>query len=79
MKAGKSNYDVGVKIRITKISDNESKDLEGLEGTLTHPFGCYPANFVGVYLDESQSKSKGFIDAKCNLDRNDKFIILENI
>jgi hypothetical protein len=75
MKAGKSNYDVGTKIRITKVDEEDSDFLVGMEGTLTHPFGCYPANYVGVYLDEEEAKQRG-IDTKCNLSRTDKFKVI---
>ena len=51
MKAGKSNYEVGTRIKIKNLSGDDA-DMNGLTGKLTHPFGCYPANYVGVWLDE---------------------------
>ena len=48
--AGKSKYPVGTKIKIKNLS-GEDKDLSGLTGTLTHPFGfCHGS--VGVYLNK---------------------------
>ena len=51
MKAGKSNHEVGTRIKIKNLSGDDA-DMNGLTGKLTHPFGCYPANYVGVWLDE---------------------------
>ena len=51
MKAGKSNYEVGTRIKIKNLSGDDA-DMNGLTGKLTHPFGCYPANYVGLWLDE---------------------------
>ena len=62
MKAGRSNYDIGTRIIIQNIKDKEDLELNGLKGTLTHPFGCFLENYVGVYLDNGN---------KCNLDKGE--------
>jgi len=64
MKAGKSNYEVGTRIRIKNIQD-EDADMNGLTGKLTHPFGCYPADYVGVWLDEQDVVFYNDCNLKC--------------
>lgn len=51
MKAGKSNLSCDTKIVIKNIA-GEDADLNGLTGTITHPFGCFLEGDVGVYIDE---------------------------
>ena len=55
MKAGKTDIDVGTYIRITGITEVD-KDLNGLTGTVTHPFsfGCTGKNWVSVLLDSER-------------------------
>jgi len=67
MKAGKSKYEVGTRIRIKNIK-GEDKWLNGREGTLTHPFGCFgESGKVGVYLDNTATVKMGI----CNLMNNE--------
>ena len=62
MLAGKSNYKVNTKIRI-KGMKGEDRFLNGLTGTLTHPFGAFTTGDVGVYLDNTTTVNMGI----CNL------------
>ena len=62
MKAGKSQYKVGTKIRIKGLTGDDA-DLNGRTGRLTHPFGCFPVNYVGVWLDRRQELTEPI----CNL------------
>jgi len=62
MKAGRSNYDLGIRIRIKGLT-GEDAELNGKQGTLTHPFGCFPIGDVGVYLDDTSEMHMGI----CNL------------
>lgn len=52
MKAGKTNFELGLKIKIKEIKVEDSY-LSGLTGELTHPFafGATGDKWVGVYLD----------------------------
>jgi len=52
MKAGNTNYDVGTRIRIKGIKDEDDSYLNGKIGSLTHPFASYQSGVVGVYLDK---------------------------
>jgi hypothetical protein len=65
MKAGKSVYEVGARIKIRELNGEDST-LSGLVGTLTHPFGCYCCQGVGVWLDNGGA---------CNLDLEDFDVI----
>ena len=71
MKAGKSNYEVGTRIKIKNIEGEES-DMNGLTGKLTHPFGCYPADYVGVWLDEQDILTYN----DCNLNNENEFELI---
>lgn len=81
MKAGKTDYEVNTKIRITFIDDEESKELEGQTGILTHPFpGLMSPGFenqyiAGVYLDKFMGAYGS--GSTCNLMIGDKFEIIE--
>jgi len=81
MKTGKTNYEVNTRIRITFIDDEDSKELEGQTGTLTHPFSGYMTPgfekkyIAGVYLDRNIGAwGNGSI---CNLMKGDKFEVIE--
>lgn len=82
MKAGKTNYEVNTRIRITFIDDEESKELEGQTGTLTHPFaGLIAPGFenryiAGVYLDRPMGAWGS--GSTCNLMVGDKFEVKED-
>ena len=54
MFAGNSQHPIGTKIKITYISSKDDKELKDSTGKLTHPFGAFPANYVGVYLDKKR-------------------------
>jgi hypothetical protein len=53
MKAGNSIYEVGTRIKIKRLSGEDSF-LSGQEGILTHPFGCYGDLDVGVRLNNGE-------------------------
>lgn len=55
MKAGKSNFNVGDKVLISGITDDEYKFLNGETATVTHPFsfGCTDEGWVGLYLNKT--------------------------
>jgi len=73
MKAGNSKYDVGTRIRIRNMK-GEDKWLNGMEGYLTHPFGCFgKGTDVGVYLDNKTLVNMGI----CNLMNNEFEEIIE--
>ena len=52
MKAGQTNLEVGSKVILQNIT-GEDKILNGLVGTVTHPFafGETIAGWVGIYLE----------------------------
>lgn len=56
MKAGQTNLEVGTKIILANIKGEDSY-LNGLTGTVTHPFafGCTNKGWIGIYLDKGQS------------------------
>lgn len=54
MKIGNTNFETYTRIRIKDIKGTD-KFLNGKEGTLTHPFGCFPSGDVGVYLDNTKN------------------------
>ncbi len=53
MKAGQTNLDIGIKIKIANIKGQDSC-LNGHTGTITHPFafGCIDKGWVGVRSDK---------------------------
>ena len=53
MKAGQTNINVGTKVTIINQIGDDSI-LNGLTGTITHPFGFGETgkNWVGVWLDK---------------------------
>jgi hypothetical protein len=65
MKAGQTNLNVGTQVELQNIT-GEDKDLNGLKGTVTHPFafGCTDKGWVGVYLDAGSAAMKW--GGKCN-------------
>jgi len=52
MKAGQTNLDLGTKVKIKNIT-GEDKELNGLIGTVTHPFafGETKKGWVGIWLE----------------------------
>lgn len=58
MKAGKTNLDVGTKIKTTKKWDDVI-----ITGTITHPFGCFggydKGAIAGIYIDTEFQKTFG--------------------
>lgn len=82
MLAGKTQYRVNTKIKITFIEDDESKKLEGRTGRLTHPFPSlmWPMlekrYIAGVWLDDLVEKR---VDREiCNLLIGDRFEVIED-
>jgi hypothetical protein len=73
MKAGDSNFDVGSRIKITKISREEEQHLVGHTGILTHPFPYFDVEYVGVYLDRPDL----YLSNICNLSVDDDFESIE--
>jgi hypothetical protein len=61
------------RVKITKLTDDESPYLEGRTGRLTNPFGCFPADGCGIYLDDPGNMTVGMIaDGICNLGEEDE-------
>ena len=58
MKAGDSNIEVGTEVVIKGIT-GEDKELNGLTGKVTHPFGFGKSSkgWVGIYLDDDKRLS----------------------
>ena len=52
MKAGQTDVEVGTHITIVGIK-GEDKDLNGMTGTVTHPFafGHTGKDWIGIHLD----------------------------
>lgn len=57
MFAGKSRHEIGVRVRITGITDPNDADLNGKCGTLRHPFRGFPIQDVGIRLDDGVNVS----------------------
>lgn len=71
MKAGKTNIDIGARIRTTKRWDEEAI----ITGTITHPFGCFGGNpIAGIYIDKEYQGTFGEIG---NLYKGDFEVITE--
>jgi hypothetical protein len=51
MRAGKTKYPVGTRVRVANITDSYDKDLNGRVGELRQPFEKYPIGDVGIRLD----------------------------
>ena len=66
MKAGQTNLLVGTQVILQNIKGAD-KELNGLKGTVTHPFnfGCTDKEWVGVYLDAGQANMP--YGGKCNV------------
>ena len=75
MKAGQTDLEVGTRVQITGITNKDDIELNGLTGTITHPFGfgCTKKGWVGVYLD-THATSYG---DKCNIKETELKIIEE--
>lgn len=56
MKAGQTSLDVGTKVKVINIK-GEDKELNGIFGSITHPFsfGETKKGWVGIYADKNQS------------------------
>lgn len=66
MKAGQTNLEVGTRVLLQNIK-GEDKILNGLIGTITHPFafGETKRGWVGVCLDEGETNIP--YGGKCNV------------
>lgn len=85
MKAGKSDLEVGTKVRVTRISGSDPDDakLVGVVGEVTHPFpglmvGSSEKYVVGLWLDRENAALAGLgLDrlglCSVNLTRGDEF------
>lgn len=65
MKAGKTDFEVGTRVRITRVigTDADDKALVGATGEITHPFPGLmlgrPSQYIaGIYLDD-EHRTKG--------------------
>ena len=58
------------RIRIKGLTGEESF-LNGREGDLTNPFGCFPVGDVGVYLDNKIDLNMGI----CNLNHGEYEVV----
>ena len=56
MKAGQTELEVGTKVKLQNIK-GEDKELNGLIGTITHPFafGETKKGWVGIWLEGGKS------------------------
>lgn len=56
MKAGQTNLLVGTKVELINIK-GEDKSLNGLKGSVTHPFafGETKKGWVGIYLEGDEN------------------------
>ena len=61
MKAGHTQFNVNDRLVIKNCID-EDEELNGLTGSLPHPFGCFPEGDVGVYLDNVHESYGGIIN-----------------
>lgn len=52
MKAGQTDFEVGTRVQLENIK-GEDKELNGLIGTITHPFafGETKKGWVGIHLE----------------------------
>ncbi len=52
MKAGQTELEVGTRVQL-HIKGKDDQELNGLIGTVTHPFafGCTKKGWVGIYLE----------------------------
>jgi hypothetical protein len=65
-KAGRSDLEVGTKVRVTRASGSDPDDarLVGVVGEVTHPFpglmvGSSERYVVGLWLDEANARLAG--------------------
>jgi hypothetical protein len=65
MKAGQTNLEVGTKVQLQNIG-GEFKDLNGLNGEVTHPFafGCTDKGWVGIYLEGETNYTDNKVNVK---------------
>jgi hypothetical protein len=77
MKAGQTNIEVGTLVEIINVK-GEDKHLNGLKGTVTHPFafGCTERDWVGVWLDAGQSNMP--YGANCNVTVKEIKVLTDN-
>ncbi len=56
MKAGQTNIEVGTRAKIKGLK-GEDKELNGLIGTVTHPFafGCTDKGWIGLWLEAGKA------------------------
>ena len=75
MNAGQTKIKVGTKVRLQNIIDKDFKELNGLTGTVTHPFafGCTLKGWVGIWFDEA-SQAIGGRNRNVNSSTEIKFI-----
>ncbi len=65
MNAGLTDLKVGTRVKLTNLT-GEDEELNGLTGSLTHPFAFAETgkDWVGVYLDHTATMPYG---GKCNV------------
>lgn len=54
----------GKRVEIVRVNQEEDKNLVGLTGELTNPFGCFGSEGLGIFLDPSD---KNVVHDICNL------------
>lgn len=66
MKAGQTNLEVGARVKLKNIK-GEDKEMNGLFGTVTHPFafGETKKGWVGIFLDGGKADMP--YGGKCNV------------
>lgn len=77
MKAGQTDLEVGTRVELCNIKDEDVLDLNGLRGMVTHPFafGCTDKGWVGIWLDAGVSATP--YGGQCNV-KVSELKILEN-
>lgn len=74
MLAGQTNIRVGTRVKIKGITNKDDKYLNGMTGSVTHPFafGCTKKGWIGIYLDNTNPDMKY---AQCNVKTSEIEII----
>lgn len=73
MKAGQTNIEVGTRVQIQNVK-GEDKILNGMTGTVTHPFafGETKKGWLGIWIDHSINCPYG---GQCNVKESEVLII----
>lgn len=89
MKAGKTDFEVRTRVRVTHIASSDPDDLKmvGMEGEITHPFpglmiGSASKYIAGLHVDAEEAKAHGvglmpLGGASVNLCRGDRVEVVE--